>query len=210
MSNETSPPLSSPTGLVHLLITTKILRDGDLNLRNKWRVKICPIWVLYCLNFTIKPDLKMETPKLSLNLQLAPPETCKCDQQVGNVCKRVPITGFRSLFQRPRPYFRNHVPISGTTSLFQGPGPNFRDQDTISETRSLFQGKGLHCRYKVLLLNNQVPILGARSLFWGPGPYFRNKIPILVTRFLFWGPNPYFRGPGPYLGDQVPISWTRS
>ena len=166
MSNETSPPLSSPTGLVHLLITTKILRDGDLNLRNKWRVKICPIWVLYCLNFTIKPDLKMETPKLSLNLQLAPPETCKCDQQVGNVCKRVPITGFRSLFQRPRPYFRNHVPISGTTSLFQGPGPyfvdqvpEFRDQDLISETRTLFQR---------------------------PGPYFRVKVFIADTKSFFW------------------------
>ena len=159
MSNETSPPLSSPTGLVHLLITTKILRDGDLNLRNKWRVKICPIWVLYCLNFTIKPDLKMETPKLSLNLQLAPPETC-------NVCKRVPITGFRSLFKRPQPYFRNHVPISGTTSLFQGPGPyfvdqvpEFRDQDLISETRTLFQR---------------------------PGPYFREKVFIADIKSLFW------------------------
>ena len=122
--------------------------------------------------FTIKPDLKMETSKLSLNLQLAPPETCKCGQQVGTVCKRVPITGFRSLFQRPPPYFRNHVPISRTTSLFQGPGPyfvdqvpDFRDQDPISETRSLFQEKGLHCTNQVLILKNQVNTLGARSLF---------------------------------------------
>ena len=182
MSNETSPPLSSPTGLVHLLITTKILRDGDLNLRNKWRVKICPIWVLCCLNFTIRLNMKMETPKLSLNLQLAPPETCKCDQQVGNVCKRVPITGFRSLFQRPRPYFRHHVPISGTTSLFQGPGPyfvdqvpDFGDQDLISETRPVFQEKGLHCTNQVLILKNQVNILGARSLLWVLGPFIETR-----------------------------------
>ena len=160
MSNETSPPLSSQTGLVHLLITTKILRDGDLNLRNKWRMKICQIWVLCCLNFTIKPDLKMETSTLSLNLQLAPPETCKCGQQVGTVCKRVPITGFRSLFQRPRPYFRNHVPISGTTSLFQGPGPNFRDQDTISETRSLFQEKDPHFRDQFSIYRELVQDMG--------------------------------------------------
>ena len=171
MSNETSPPLSSQTGLVHLLITTKILRDGDLNLRNKWRVKICPIWVLYCLNFTIKPDLKMETPKLSLNLQLAPPETC-------NVCKRVPITGFRSLFKRPQPYFRNHVPISGTTSLFQGPGPYFVDHAPISETRTLFQRTGPYFREKVLIAETNSLFLRTRSLFWGPGPYFGDQGPI--------------------------------
>ena len=165
MSNETSPPLSSPTGLVHLLITTKILRDGDLNLRNKWRVKICPIWVLCCLNFTIKPDLKMKTSKLSLNLQLAPPETCKCGQQVGTMCKRVSITGFRSLFQRPRPYFRDHVPISRTTSLFQGPGPYFVDHAPISRTRTRFQRPEPYFR-------DQVPISGKRSSLQRPSPYF--------------------------------------
>ena len=117
---------------------------GDLNLRNKWRVKICPIWVLCRLNFTIRPDLKKETPKLSLNLQLAPPETCKCDQQVGTVCKRVPITGFRSPFQRPHPYFRDQVPILWTMPRFQRPGPYFREQVPISGKRSSLQRPSLY------------------------------------------------------------------
>ena len=110
----------------------------------------------------------METPKVflilhRLDFQLAPPETCKCGQQVETVCKG-------SQFQRPGPYFRDHVPILGTTFLFQGPGLYFVDQVPISDISSLFQRPGPYFREKVLisgtrsLFPDQVLILGARSL----------------------------------------------
>ena len=139
---------------------------GDLNLRNKWRVKICPIWVLYCLNFTIKPDPKTvfePSAGTAWNLQMWPTGR-QCMQKGPNYRVQIPISETTSILQKPCPYFRDHIPISGTKSLFCGPCPDFRDQDPISETRSLFQGKGLHCKNQVLILKNQVNTLGGRSL----------------------------------------------